>query len=234
MAPTPKQTPGGQTPPARDLSETLMAIYRACRQRFGDLHWWPGEGALEICVGAILTQNTNWSNVEKAIARLQAAGAMNLPALGRLEPAELGELIRPAGYYNVKARRLKAFIAAVADWPGGLAAFLDRPAEALRADLLAVNGIGPETADSMILYAAERPVFVVDAYTLRIFRRHGLLESSAGYDEAQRLFEQNLPRDAGLWNDYHAQVVMVGKHHCKPTARCENCPLAGFPHDPNL
>ena len=203
------------------------------RNRFGHQGWWPGDGALEICIGAILTQNTNWANVEKAIANLRAAGCLSVSGLHALPVGKLAELIRPAGYFNIKARRLKNFIAAVHASSGDdIAAFLDRPVAALREELLAISGIGRETADSMILYADGKPSFVIDAYTYRILLRHRLIAPDDDYEAVKELMESSLPQDVGLWNDYHAQLVAVGKRYCRPTARCDGCPLGGFPHDP--
>jgi endonuclease-3 related protein len=222
--------------------ETLMRMYRAMHARWGERRWWPSQagaetpkGKLEICVGAILTQNTNWRNVEKAIANLQAAGKMSLGKLHRARPETLARLIRPAGYFNVKARRLKYFIDHVHRISGvDIATFLARPLDVLRPELLGINGIGPETADSICLYAAGLPTFVVDAYTRRIFLRHGLITpASADYDSIQQLCQAHLPAEVALYNDYHAQLVETGKYHCKPTARCEGCPLEALPHDPH-
>ena len=214
-------------------SQTLLAFYEAMRKRFGHQGWWPGQTKLEVCVGAILTQNTNWTNVTRAIANLQAAGCLSVGGLHRLERGALAELIRPAGYYNVKARRLKQFIAAVHAHSGeDLEAFLDRPVAILREALLAVSGIGRETADSIILYAAGKGSFVVDAYTCRILFRHHLIGPEDDYESVKELLESSLPTDVALWNDFHAQFVAVGKQYCRPTARCPGCPLEGFPHDP--
>ena len=222
------------------LGETLMAMYEAMRGRFGDQQWWPSSARLpavrrklEICVGAILTQNTNWRNVEKALAKLIDGGCMSVGRLDAMRAEELAELIRPAGYFNVKARRVKHFIAHVRQRYGGrIERLLRRPAGPLRAELLGINGIGRETADSMILYAAGRCTFVVDAYTRRALRRHGLIDASADYEAIKSLFESHVPARVSLYNDYHAQWVAVGKNYCRPKARCEGCPLAGFPHDP--
>jgi len=209
-----------------------MEMYEAMRERFGHRGWWPGEAKLEICVGAILTQNTNWRNVEKAIKNLIDAGWMSVAALQSAPQAALAELIRPAGYYNVKAKRLKNFIAAVhRDWGEDIEAFLDRPVAALREELLSVRGIGRETADSIILYAAGKLSFVVDAYTYRILLRHRLIAPDDDYEAIKELFETSLPQDVNLWNDYHAQLVEVGKTYCRPKARCAGCPLEGFDHD---
>ena len=214
-------------------SETLMAMYRATRERLGHQDWWPGETPLEICLGAILTQNTNWKNVEKALANLKAAGLMSVGALHGADAAKLAELIRPAGYFNVKARRLKNFIRHLWEFSGDdLARFLDRPVSVLREELLSINGVGRETADSIILYAAGKLTFVVDAYTYRILLRHRLIAPEDDYEAIKELMESAMPTDVELWNDYHAQLVAVGKEFCRPVARCGGCPLEGFPHDP--
>lgn len=210
-----------------------MEMYRAMHGRFGHQAWWPGETRLEICVGAILTQNTNWSNVKKAIANLIAANCLDVACLHAMGIEQLAELIRPAGYYNIKARRLKNFIARVHEHAADdIDTFLDRPAGTLREDLLSINGIGRETADSIVLYAAGKPTFVIDAYTCRIMFRHHLITPEDDYEAVKDLFESHLPCDVELWNDYHAQLVAVGKEFCRPKARCEGCPLEQFPHDP--
>ncbi len=212
-------------------SQMLLAFYEAMRRRFGHQGWWPGQSKLEVCVGAILTQNTNWANVERAIANLKAAGCLSVAALHAMALSELAERIRPAGYFNVKARRLKNFIAAVQAFGGDLEAFLDRPMVQLREALLAVRGVGRETADSILLYAAGKPSFVVDAYTYRILLRHRLIGPEDDYETIKDFLESSLPADVALWNDYHAQLVAVGKTYCRPTARCPTCPLEDFPHD---
>ena len=207
-------------------------MYEAMRAHFGHQGWWPGDGPLEICIGAILTQNTNWANVEKAIANLKAAGCMDVGAIHAKPQAALAELIRPAGYFNIKAKRLKNFIAAVYEGFGDdVAAFLDRGVSTLRAELLAINGVGPETADSIILYAAGKCSFVVDAYTYRIMLRHCLIAPDDDYEAIRGLFESSLAGDVGLWKDFHAQLVAVGKNFCRPAARCSGCPLEPLPHD---
>ncbi len=218
--------------PGMTTAQTLMDMYEAMRARFGHRNWWPGDGALEICVGAILTQNTNWTNVEKAIANLKANGHLSIAALHATSHDELAQLIRPAGYFNIKAKRLKNFIARVyAGFGDDIEAFLDRPTGALREELLSINGIGRETADSMILYAAGKPTFVVDTYTYRILLRHGLIDGEDDYEQIKDLMESSLPEDVDLFNDYHAQLVEVGKNFCKPRAQCDGCPLESFPHD---
>jgi endonuclease-3 related protein len=213
-------------------AKILNDMYQAMFARSGHQKWWPGQTQLEICVGAILTQNTNWTNVEKALANLKQAGLLDVELLHRLDQARLAELIKPAGYFNIKAKRLKNFIARVHEYGGGdLGRFFDRGVSSLREDLLSVNGIGRETADSMILYAAGKATFVVDTYTYRILLRHRIIVREDDYEAIKELMESNLDRDAALWNDYHAQLVMVGKTFCRPSARCEGCPLEAMPHD---
>ena len=220
-------------------AQTLMAMYEAMRERFGPRRWWPAEAggpaetALEICVGAILTQNTSWKNVEKALAGLKAAGRMTVSALHATPHEQLAGLIRPAGYFNVKAKRLKNFIAHVHEGFGDdVEAFLDRSVATLTEELLSINGVGRETADSIILYAAGKCTFVVDTYTGRILLRHGLIGPDDDYESIKYLFESSLPDDVELFNDFHAQLVAVGKTYCRPRApNCDACPLCRFPHD---
>ncbi|HVP12604.1 MAG TPA: endonuclease III domain-containing protein [Phycisphaerae bacterium] len=210
----------------------LMKFYKALHEAYGPQGWWPGDTPTEIAIGAILVQNTNWQNVEKAIARLRDAGMLNWQALYKVRMGELAELIRPAGYYQVKARRLKNLVTWLCEQHGGdLENLRALPLAELREQLLAVNGIGPETADSILLYALDRPTFVVDTYTARVTRRHGLIDGEADYYQLKSLFEDNLPDDVGLFNEYHALLVAVGKRHCRPTARCSGCPLEAFEHD---
>lgn len=208
-----------QQPP---LAEALETLFR----RWGPQHWWPGRTRLEVCVGAILTQNTAWRNVERAIASLRAAGALNVRSLHDADLRTLAAWIRPAGCGNVKARRLRAFTTLLLDdFGGSLDALLRLPVDELRNRLLAVHGIGPETADCMVLYAARQPVFVVDAYTRRFMARHGWARPQAGYDELAALFVAALPREAALFNEYHALIVALGKEHCRKSPLCEGCPL---------
>jgi len=211
--------------------EKLTEIYRLLHDAFGPQNWWPGETRLEIMVGAILTQNTNWTNVEKAIVNLKSAACLNPEMLRRMDTAQLAELIRPAGYYNLKAKRLKNLVEWLFEDYGGDAANLESVnTEQLRAELLAIKGVGCETADSILLYALDRPVFVVDAYTARIAIRHGLIEPGADYEQLRLLFESNLPEDVRLFNEYHALLVRTGKEFCKTKARCPGCPLEKLPH----
>ena len=214
------------------ITRDLRRAYGLMRRRFGHLHWWPGDTPFEVCVGAILTQNTSWSNVERAIANLKGAGVLEPRALFDLPEHRLAGLLRPAGYFNVKARRLRAFLEVlVRAFDSNLPRLLGGPVEEARDRLLAIHGIGPETADSMLLYAGAQHRFVVDAYTRRIFARHGWCAPDAGYDEVQQLCETALnhrpvSQRLDYWQDYHAQLVMVGKEFCRPRQpRCDQCPL---------
>jgi len=201
-------------------------VYQRLRTRFGHAAWWPGQTAFEVCVGAILVQNTAWPNVEKALASLRSARRLSYRGLRDLEPAQIAPLIRSAGSFNVKARRLAAFVAFLgSEYGGRVAAMSADDAGTLRLKLLAVHGIGPETADSIILYAAGLPRFVVDAYTRRVFSRLGLLAGDEPYDQVQRFFTDRLPRDVDLWADFHAQIVKLAKDICRPRPRCDQCPL---------
>jgi endonuclease-3 related protein len=207
------------------LGERLLALYRLLHAAYGPQHWWPAETPFEVMVGAVLTQAAAWSNVERAIARLKGAGALLPQAILALPDARLAELIRPAGYFNAKARKLKALCALIVERFGGdLAAMLSHDPEDLRRLLLATYGIGPETADSILLYAAGRPYFVVDAYTVRLFRRLQMGPEGGSYREWQRFFMEHLPRDAALYNEYHALVVRHGKEMCRARPRCPGCP----------
>ena len=217
------------------IRDQLLEIYKLLFDRFGPQNWWPGETQFEIIIGAILTQNTSWKNVEKAIASLKAIDPMTPDALHKLTHDQLAELIRPAGYFNIKAKRLKNFL----DWlfqnyDGQLSNLEQLETSRLREELLSISGIGPETADSILLYAFNRPVFVIDAYTARIACRHFLIELGADYSQLQDLFQSNLPQDTKLFNEFHALLVCTGKDFCKPTAKCTNCPLNNLPHDPTI
>ncbi len=216
--------------PTRDDTATRLAeIYRRLHARFGAQHWWPHSsgGAFEIIVGAILTQNTAWTNVEIALRNLRRARLLTPTALHRAPIARLARLIRPSGYFNLKAKKLKAFTRFLfAAHRGKLAHLFSCDLAQLREELLAVYGIGPETADAIILYAAHQPIFVVDAYTRRVFARLGLSREDAAYDELQSLFMNHLPRDEQMFNEYHALVVALGKNICRERApRCGECPL---------
>jgi len=205
----------------------VRKIYRILESSFGDLGWWPGETAFEVVVGAILTQNTAWSNVEKAIEALKKNGLLNIAAIKKERPSRLARIIRPSGYHRMKAARLKYVCRFLSKECGGkLARLKKQETGALRKKLLEVNGIGPETADSILLYALEKPVFVVDAYTKRIFSRHGLICENASYDEVQSFVSERFDKDVRALNQFHALLVEVGKRFCKKKrGLCGECPL---------
>ena len=204
----------------------LMTIYQRLFDHYGARHWWPAETPFEVAIGAILTQNTNWSNVEKAIDNLRAAGALSCQAICKLQRKELEELIRPSGFFRQKAERLQLFCCYLRDnYSSCLENMLQQSLQPLRKKLLAMKGIGPETADSILLYAGEHPSFVVDAYTSRLFSRLGLLEGTEKYQQIQELFMSNLPVDSTLYNEYHALIVIQCKEHCRKKPLCIGCPL---------
>ena len=209
-----------------ETRKCLLAIYETLDRHFGDLHWWPGETPLEIIVGAILTQNTNWKNVKIAINNLKTKGLLYTEKLFETEDTILAELIKPSGYYNVKTRRLKAFLQFLhREYEGNLEKMFEDDLWILREKLLDVNGIGEETADSILLYAGNKPIFVIDLYTRRILQRHDIINGSPGYGEIQKLFMTNLPASVQLFNQYHALFVNTGKHFCRKAPKCEGCPL---------
>ncbi|MFH1854231.1 MAG: endonuclease III domain-containing protein [Candidatus Omnitrophota bacterium] len=205
----------------------LLNIYNLLFKRFGPRHWWPGNTKLEIIVGAILTQNTAWVNVEKAIFNLKKRKVLNVRRLLSISEDKLSELIRPAGYFNVKAGRLKNFLNFLrTSYGGSINKMFKTETERLRRELLSLNGIGPETADSILLYAGNRPVFVVDAYTKRVFLRHGFISSDATYDDLQSLFMKNLLPEEKLFNEFHALIVELGKNICRSKKPlCDKCPI---------
>ena len=206
----------------------LLEIYKRLFQSFGPQHWWPGETPFEIAVGAILTQNTNWGNVEKAIDNLKRHGTLSAKAIHNMPVKRLSELIRPAGYFTIKAKRLKSFVDFLMnDYHGSMKRMKHEDImHSLREKLLSVNGIGPETADSILLYALEKPVFVIDAYTKRVLSRHAIMEHEKPYEKFQELFHSSLREDVRLFNEYHALFVKVGKTFCKrKKPLCDKCPL---------
>jgi endonuclease III related protein len=209
--------------------QVLLEIYQKMFDALGPQRWWPGETPFEIIIGAILTQNTNWSNVEKAIKNLKKAGILSPEGIHKLDVTELAELIRPSGFFNIKAKRIKTFIEWLfSNYEGKLAKMFAHDVHTLRDELLAVKGIGPETADSILLYAGNFPTFVVDAYTYRILSRHRFIPEESSYEEMKSFFEENLPKDVQLFNEYHALLVNIGKMFCKPKKVCEQCPLKDF------
>jgi endonuclease-3 related protein len=206
----------------------LFSIYDTLLSFFGEQGWWPADTPFEVVVGAVLTQNTAWGNVEQAIGNLKAKGVLTPRGLQDIDELHLAGLIRPAGYYNVKAKRLKSLMSFLfREYRGDLTAMFTEPLSTLRAKLLAVNGIGPETADSILLYAGEQPIFVIDAYTKRILSRHDMITDGATYEDVQDLFMQSLPRDVALYKEYHALLVRLAKTFCKTEPRCAGCPMEG-------
>jgi endonuclease-3 related protein len=240
------------------IRSKILSYYRSLLARWGPQNWWPARSRLEVIVGAYLTQNTNWSNVEKAIANLRRASVLSIKSLRELPLENLEQLIRPSGYFRQKAQRLKAFVSFLdANYSGSLDRMFATPTEKLRAELLALNGVGPETADSILLYAGNHPVFVVDAYTRRIFERHGFISGKTSYDEIRMLIEHAItsaapeqlttdqhgsdPRHpvsrmssarrtelAQHYNEFHALIVRAGNLYCRSTPNCQGCPLQKF------
>jgi endonuclease-3 related protein len=204
----------------------LPEVFRRLLARHGPQRWWPGETPFEVAVGAVLTQNTAWTNVEKAIATLKGAGALDPGSILALSHERLAAMLRPAGYFNVKARRLASLVRFLVDEAGGDPTRLATGDLArTRQRLLEVPGVGRETADSILLYAAGRPIFVVDAYTRRVFGRIGVVDPLADYDEIRAAFEGVLPPDAAMFNEYHALIVAHGKGTCRKRPRCGECEL---------
>lgn len=209
------------------MNRMLRDVYERLLAAFGPQNWWPGDSPFEIVVGAVLVQNTAWRNVERAIENLRDAGMMQPQALYSLPEQELAELIRPAGYYQVKARRLRNLLQLIVErYDGSLEAMRSVDLATLREELLSVSGIGPETADAILIYALGKPTFVVDTYTHRVLARHGWIGYDAGYHEIKDHFESNLPADAALFNEYHALLVRLAKDYCRKTGpKCDACPL---------
>jgi len=208
------------------MPEKLLQIYKKLYTSFGPQHWWPGDTPFEVAVGAILTQNTNWGNVEKAIENLKKNRLLRPSALHDLSHDRLAELIRPAGYFNIKAKRLKNFIdLLMREYQGSMNRMKKEDFSSVRKKLLSVNGIGPETADSIILYALEKPVFVIDAYTKRVLSRHNILDHDASYEAFQNLFHSKLKENISLFNEYHALFVRLAKENCRTKPLCTGCPL---------
>ena len=211
---------------AQPRSQQLIEVYRLLFAHYGPQHWWPADTPFEVVVGAILTQSAAWGNVEKAIANLKKAGALNPVSLRQLPTDELAVLVRPSGYYNAKALKLKSFVERLGEaYHDSLEELFALDMPQLRNELLSIHGIGPETADSIILYAAHRPIFVIDAYTRRIIGKLGLSPSRDDYTAFQALFMENLPADEKLFNEYHALFVRHGKEACKKKPICDPCCL---------
>lgn len=209
-----------------ETRQRLLSIFDILLGAYGKRNWWPGETPLEVIVGAVLTQNTSWKNVEKAISRMKESGAMDVKRLYTIGEAELADIIRSAGFFNIKTKRLKNIVKVIYEQFGGMVdGFSDIDTASLRSLLLKVNGLGPETVDSILLYALERPVFVVDAYTKRFLANHGLYVDSTDYHDIQRYFHDNLPTDRYLFNEFHALIVILCQTCCRKRALCDNCPL---------
>jgi endonuclease-3 related protein len=213
-----------------DRKRLLLDLYSRLYKAFGPRHWWPGDSPFEVAIGAILTQNTAWRNVRKAIGNLKAAGLLSPDALYDLPVQDVAAVIRPAGYYNVKARRLKNFVEFLFLENGGdLECLLTEALDTLRNKLLSIKGVGPETADSILLYAGNRPTFVVDTYTKRILFRHKLMPQEASYDEVRSFFMDCLAPDAAMFNEYHALLVHLGHTFCsRRKPKCTACPARGW------
>jgi endonuclease-3 related protein len=208
------------------MTATLDQVYQRLFDAYGPQHWWPGESPFEVIVGAVLVQNTAWKNVQRAIENLCDAELLDPKVLYEVPPEELQELIRPAGYFRMKTARLRNLLAYIVNEHGGsLESMFALDLETLREDLLAVNGVGPETADSILLYAADKPIFVVDTYTNRVLKRHGWIEYEADYHAVQDHFHASIERDTALYNEFHALLVRVGHIHCRKKPKCDECPL---------
>ena len=215
------------------ISKIFVDIFNKLYRHYGNQHWWPGETPFEIIVGAILTQSTSWKNVEKAIANLKRENLLNYQALHKINKQKLAGLIRSSGYYNAKAKKLKSFVHFLQkQYQGSLKKMFATPLPELRQELLAVYGIGEETADSILLYAGDKPIFVIDAYTKRIFSRLGLVSPNAKYQDLQRLFMSHISTDAKLFNEFHALLVAFGKTQCTKRPNCAPCPLISLCHSP--
>ncbi len=206
-------------------AERLSVVYDTLYATWGPQHWWPAETPFEVMVGAVLTQNASWSNVEKAIVRLGAMDVLGASAIATMAKSELAELLRPVGYFNLKAQRLQNFCR----WylsAGGFKALCAVETEVLRRQLLTVNGVGPETADDILLYAFERSVFVIDTYTRRLFSRLGLIQGDESYEALRALFESALPADPVLFGEFHALIVRQAKNVCMTNPACKQCALS--------
>ena len=211
------------------VRRSLADIYDRLERHYGPTHWWPGDTPFEIAVGAILTQNTAWTNVERAIANLKAANLLSPSAILDCEDEILENALRPSGYFRVKTQRLRCFCRHLADHYGGsMERMAERPMPELREEILRINGIGPETADDILLYALDKVVFVVDAYTRRILSRHGRCDPNIPYEDLRALFENHLSPDMQMFREYHGLIVYCGKDFCRPNPKCEGCPLNGM------
>lgn len=214
-----------------NVSNRIKDFYNALYTRYGPQDWWPAESELECILGTILTQNTSWKNVEKAFENLKSRGLISVDELDSISTEKLARLIRPSGYFNQKAIKIKTFISYIKKaYNGDLGKLLDEDTHRLREKLLSIKGIGPETADSILLYALKKPVFVIDTYTYRVLSRHCMVPMETSYQEMQELLMNSVPNDVQVFNEYHALFVKVGKEHCKRKALCKGCPLEYDPH----
>jgi len=213
----------------------LHEMYSRLSDEFGATGWWPARTPFEVAVGAVLTQNTAWRNVEKAIKNLRQHKLLSVWSLSRIPPSKLAQLVKPAGYFRLKSERLKNLVEFIErEYAGSMARMAREDTDRLREKLLGVSGIGPETADSILLYALGKPVFVVDAYTRRILARHGLVEEEVRYEELRRFFEEHLPHDVTLFKEFHALLVRIGSQFCKKRPMCDGCPLEFLWKQPGL
>jgi len=206
---------------------TFFQVYKKLLKHYGRQYWWPADSPFEVMVGAILVQNTAWSNVERAISNLKSHSCLTPKNILQTAQTDLAEWLKPSGYFNIKMQRLRNFCQWYVD-AGEFSVLSGVETNALRKKLLTINGVGPETADDILLYAFERPVFVIDAYTRRIFSRLGLLNANKGYELLRHQFEANLKSDVTIFNEYHALVVCHAKHVCKKRPDCTGCCLAGY------
>lgn len=216
---------------ARSVSvPPLTEYYNSLFTALGPQHWWPARTQLKVIVGAILAQNTAWTNVERALENMRRERMLTLRAIDDAPLAKLARVVRPSGYFRQKAKKLKAFVRFLREeYSGSLARMFRMPTTELRERLLRVHGIGPETADTILLYAGEHPSFVVDTYTKRILLRHGWISENASYEEVQALFERHIPREVARYNEFHALIVRAAKNWCRAReARCSECPLGRF------
>jgi endonuclease-3 related protein len=226
----PPKAPAREMAPARAGEPPLDEYYNSLFTAFGPQHWWPGRTPFEVIVGAILTQNTSWTNVERAMVNLRKARLLTPSAIDKTSVRKLEEFVRPSGYFRQKARKLKAFCAFLRfEYGGSLKRMFAQPTVTLREKLLGVFGIGPETADSILLYAGGHPVFVVDTYTKRMLSRHGWIKEDAKYDDIRWIFERQFPGDAARFNEFHALIVQAGKGFCRTREPlCSTCPLERY------
>jgi len=216
---------------ADPVTSSLSDLFEMMNHHFGDLHWWPGESPLEVIIGAVLTQNTAWRNVEKAIRNLKEQQYIDIERILQADPDKVADLIRPAGFFRLKTERLRNLLFFIKkDYKGNLDWMFDEDTWILREKLLQIKGIGEETADSILLYAGGKAVFVIDAYTRRVLLRHHLIHEGMKYGELQSFFMNHLSRDAALYNQYHALFVELGKSFCTKVPQCDDCPLMGFAH----